>query len=335
MLETSESWTYTCSQALSSTTTNIVTVSGQPATPAGVPLPGIGRVQDTDTVTVTVIAPGIDIVKSVAPATIYVNGTVTYTFRVSNTGNITLGSVAVADNKCSPLTRTGGDANSNNRLEVGEIWIYTCSSTLAQDTVNTATVTGQPVDGSGVPVPGVNPVSDQDTATVNVINPAIRIVKSASASVVNQGDPVTYTLDVSNIGDDSLTSVATTDNKCAPLSGPTPVAPANANNILESGETWRYTCTAVLTQDTTNIASTQGTDSLGKPVTDTDEVFVDVISAGIQLEKSASAPLVYSGSMVTYTFQVSNTGTDPLSNVVVADDKCSPKIGRASCMERV
>ncbi|MBP7961504.1 MAG: DUF11 domain-containing protein [Caldilineaceae bacterium] len=330
VLETSESWTYTCSQALSSTTTNIVTVSGQPATPAGVPLPGIGRVQDTDTVTVTVIAPGIDIVKSVAPATIYVNGTVTYTFRVSNTGNITLGSVAVADNKCSPLTRTGGDANSNNRLEVGEIWIYTCSSTLAQDTVNTATVTGQPVDGSGVPVPGVNPVSDQDTATVNVINPAIRIVKSASASVVNQGDPVTYTLDVSNIGDDSLTSVATTDNKCAPLSGPTPVAPANANNILEPGETWRYSCTTVLTQDTTNIASTQGTDSLGKPVTDTDEVFVDVISAGIQLEKSASAPLVYSGSMVTYTFQVSNTGTDPLSNVVVADDKCSPISARLS-----
>ncbi len=330
VLETTESWTYTCSQPLSVTTTNIVTASGQPANPAGVPLPGIGRVQDTDTVTVTVIAPAIDIVKTVTPSTVYANGTVTYTFRVSNTGNVTLGTVTVADDKCSPLTRTGGDANSNNRLEVGEIWTYTCSRTLAQDTVNTATVTGQPVDSSGVAIPGVNPVSDQDSATANVINPAIRIVKSASASVVNQGDSVTYTLDVSNIGDDPLTSVTTTDNKCTPLSGPTPVAPANGNNILEPGETWRYTCTAVLTQDTTNIASTQGTDSLGNPVTDTDEIFVDVITAGIRIQKSASASLVYSGTLVTYTFQVSNTGVDPLHDVVVTDDKCSPISARLS-----
>ncbi len=45
---------------------------------------------------------------------------------------------------------------------------------------------------------------------------------------------------------------------------------------------------------------------------------------GLTLEKIASASSVYAGDTVTYTYQVANSGDDPLTNVSVVDDKCAP-----------
>jgi uncharacterized repeat protein (TIGR01451 family) len=49
-----------------------------------------------------------------------------------------------------------------------------------------------------------------------------------------------------------------------------------------------------------------------------------VCVGGTTLTKTASATKVHTGDSVTYTYMEDNTGKDPLSNVVVSDDKCSP-----------
>ena len=67
----------------------------------------------------------------------------TYTYRVTNPGNVPLASVALADDKCSSIsapTKTGGNADAS--LDVGETWTYTCTQSLTATTINTATASG-------------------------------------------------------------------------------------------------------------------------------------------------------------------------------------------------
>jgi hypothetical protein len=79
---------------------------------------------------------------------------ITYTFTITNTGNVTLENIALDDAKLGlvnvalPAPGMTGDQNNDGRLDVGEVWIYTVVYTLtaadiqAGSVVNNATVTG-------------------------------------------------------------------------------------------------------------------------------------------------------------------------------------------------
>ena len=90
-----------------------------------------------------------------------------------------------------------GDTNTDGLLDPGESWQFTCAVALTEDTTNTGTATG--IDDSNG-----DPVQAQDQETVDVINPAIAIVKTADDLIVTNGQTVTYTYDVTNPGDDPL-----------------------------------------------------------------------------------------------------------------------------------
>ena len=324
LLDPNEIWSYSCATTVSADITNTITVTAQPSDGAGVPLPGIAPVSNQDTATVDVVTPTIQIVKTADPTTIYAGETVVYTLTVINPGDTPLADLTVSDDTCMPLLFQGGDLDGDGLLDTTETWIYTCSMAVTADVTNIATASGQARDSLGGPLPGIGPVNDQDAASVNVIRPGIQIVKTASPTVINPGDTVTYTYAVSNTGDDPLTGISVSDDACAPLTFTG--GDANSNGILDLGETWTYTCTTTLTQDTPNTAIATGTDSLGSPVSDQDSAFVDVVIAGIQVDKTASDTIIYAGDTVTYTYVVSNTGSDPLDTVVVTDTWCSPVI---------
>lgn len=101
----------------------------------------------------------IAIDKTANPIEIYPGETVNYTYTVTNADSFPLSNVTVTDNKCSPVTGPTGD-DSDNVLENGEAWIYTCSTSLSETTLNTATASG--VD------PFQNTVTDTATTTVAV-----------------------------------------------------------------------------------------------------------------------------------------------------------------------
>jgi hypothetical protein len=256
----------------------------------------------------------INLTKTASETDVQEGDTVVYTYEVTNDGNEDLSSVNLEDDTCAPISGPTGDTGIIGQLAIGEAWTYTCSQVLYSTTTNTATVTG--ISEAGVQV------SDTDTETVTVtpVNPAVTITKQADKDIVASGDTVVYSYEVENTGDVELTQVTVTDDQCSPVTGP-------QGSTFAVGETASFSCSQVLTQETTNTGSvTANHQGISGTVSD-DSDLVTVQVAGISLDKSASSTSIEFGETVLYTYQVRNTGDVPLTDVVVADDKCSPVLG--------
>ena len=257
-----------------------------------------------------IVVPALEILKQPSASVIYAGEQVTYTYTLINTGDVALGSVAIMDDQKSPPQVCDSPAG----LGPGEVLTCTWTTVLQVDATNTATGIG--LDPWG----GV--VTDTATATVDVIHPGIEVVKTAGSAVIYAGEEVMYTYEVTNPGDDPLSSVSVTDDRCRPVRFER--GDIDGDGLLDTDEVWRYACSAVLDEDTTNLATAEGTDSLGGVVTDTDSIFVNTVQLPgegiINLEKVASAPLVYVGETVVYTYTVSNLSEDPIHNISLTDD---------------
>lgn len=140
LLDMTETWTYNCTKIVSHTDTNTATTHGQAngwdtyafanATVAvGTPVP----------------PPLINITK--VPSRLipfpFGGGAVTYTYTLTNPGVVAMHDVVVTDDKCTPVSYISGDSNSNNLLDPGEIWVYTCRTNVLTSTRNIGTVLGK------------------------------------------------------------------------------------------------------------------------------------------------------------------------------------------------
>src|SRR5205823_5614526 len=127
-LDPGETWTYTCSHVVQ---TGDGAQVANTATATGTDVLGT-KVTSQDSRTVGVLHPGIAIDKThVEPATgIHPGDTVVFNYTVTNTGDTALANVSVTDDKCSPVTQTGGDTNKNGLLDTTESWTYTCSAVV-------------------------------------------------------------------------------------------------------------------------------------------------------------------------------------------------------------
>lgn len=382
-LELGETWVYTCAATLTGpdpgAILNTATVSGLPVDPTtgtttwyGRPNP---RVTDTDTAEVRLATPGIQLTKTASPALVLLppsggSATVTYRFGAENTGTEPLvrpvgGGVNapgwVADAQCdaavAPVLSGGsnvGDVNTNNQMDPGETWQFTCTNTVSGPTPNIATI-------AAVGLTTGSTVSDRAVALVDVVRPGILVNKTALRSVVLDPAadavagpdvprrPAEYQYEVVNTGNVPLDLVPDppTDDVCKALVFD--MASDDGNGLLDVGEVWSYTCEQIL--DREDDANTppitngsllsglvQNTFSVtGVPffeganvtdpalfVTDTDQAQVLVIEPGISLTKTASPAVVLKGSTVTYTLEVRNTGDVGLDVLGVIDDKCAP-----------
>ncbi len=308
-----ESRTIVVTTTVSASTGGTVVNEAEVATTTPDPVP----TNNYDSEPTLIIKPGVDIQKMPDLQQAWVGDTVTFTIRVENTGDATLAPVVVTDTLAPDCNRTFLSLAASQALT------YTCTVTnVTTDFTNVAYVAGTPPAGPDV--------TDSDTAAVDVIHPAIRIVKTPGATQVPPGTQVTYIYATSNVGDVPLANVTVTDDQCSPV---TPIPPTgynvgdtNNNGLLDVGETWQYRCSAVLTEDTTNTATASAVDPLDRPVSDDDTAFVNVLKPGLDIAKVADPTVVYPGTTVSYTYTVTNPGSDPAYNVQVTDDKCSPVV---------
>ncbi|KXN97825.1 hypothetical protein LS48_14695, partial [Aequorivita aquimaris] len=201
--------------------------------------------------------------------------TITYTFTVTNEGNVSLSGITVTDplleapNPVVAIVFQGGDTDNDGELDVTETWTYTATSyAITQDdidageVVNQATATGTAPDQSTVSdLSGTEITNDDQTVVELCQNPDIAIVKTGVFNDVDGNqcadagvDTITYTFTVTNEGNVSLSGITVTDPL---LQAPNPVVAivyqggdTDGDNELDVDETWTYTATSyTITQD--------------------------------------------------------------------------------------
>lgn len=360
------SLTYFYQTTLTRDLMNTATATGNPTDPNGNDIPGIDPPTDTDTAETNLVAPAIRIDKTVylghnsgascpsgaETVTGATGAQVTYCFVVTNTGDTHLSSISVTDISLGIPPALLTLKSGTQPLAPGATLVYYYQTTITGDLTNTAVASGNPTDANGNDIPGLNNPSDDDTANVNQVAPAIDIQKTvylghnsgASCAGVESvtgvtGAQVTYCFRVQNTGDTHLTNIQITDNNLGITqanmtlrSGSIPLAP---NGVLV------YYYQTTITTDLINTATVTGTpsDPNGTPLpgvpppTDNDTAQVDRVAPAIQIQKTvylghnsgASCPggeLVGApnGSLVTYCFVVTNTGDTHLNSITIVDN---------------
>lgn len=267
--------------------------------------------------------------------------TIDYVVEVSNSGTVPLTNIIVNDPLVPALAFLSGDTNSDNILDMGEVWIYTGAYTLTPtdistngggdgDIDNTVTVSSNETGDETAS----NEVSISSGVSIDVAKTGVLNDDDGNAGVT-AGDTVDYTITVQNDGSIDLTNIALSDTlvqngvstALTPLldSGDT-----NSDNAINPGETWTYLVTYTLTpaniSDGNNLVNTVEvtTDQIGpNSATDT-QVLAPPVDA-FTMEKIATLDdgdadgLGDAGEDINYTFRFVNTGTRALTNLSVSD----------------
>ena len=211
-------YTVTAADLNAGSIVNTATVSGTP--PTGAP---VTSQPSTATVTSTQ-SPALTVVKTANPTTVTAIGqSIGYTFVVTNTGNVTLTGVAVADvftapagpaitPVCASTTLTAaGTAGSSTTCTAD--YVTTAADFDAGTVRNSATASGLP-PAVGAPRVTSQPSTAEVTATPS---PSISVLKSASPTTIAAiGNPVSYQFVVTNTGNVTLHGISVADTLTAP-----------------------------------------------------------------------------------------------------------------------
>lgn len=295
--------------------------------------------QSPTPVTPPVFAPAIALVK-VADASDLSNPAaagdeIHYSFTVTNTGDVTLTNVVLADEldgielKGGPIaTLAPGDVDSGTFTAIYKLTQADIDAGVIE---NTATVTGVASDGSAVTdISGT--ANDNDIPTIEQFGhePSIALIKTSDVSQLSDpakvGDEISYSFTVKNTGNVTLSNITLEDLLPGIQLSDGPIA------TLEPGEedSDTFKATYSITQNDINAGRVQNTATVtGTPPTgpDVNDVsgtgFEDDVPTETSLPRSASISLIKNyagfvdtddngveseGDIVNFAFTVTNTG---------------------------
>ena len=144
---------------------------------------------------------------------------VTWTYTVTNPGNVALAGVSETDDQDVTVTYVSGDTDGDTLLDPAESWTYTATGTaVAGQYTNTGTATGTPPGG-------LPDVSDTDDSHYFGADAGVEITKRTNGDdaatdpgpYVPVGDPVTWTFEVVNTGNVPLSLLIVLDDNGTPL----------------------------------------------------------------------------------------------------------------------
>ncbi|MBP1909051.1 DUF7507 domain-containing protein [Methanolobus bombayensis] len=199
---------------------------------------------------------------------------VTWTYVVTNTGDVPLENVVVTDDMIGAITNIVNQGNGDDTLGVGEVWTYEATGTAeCGQYENLATVNA---DWLGIPV------TDEDPSHYIVrCEPDIDIEKHTNGQdadypagpQIEVGETITWEYFVTNTGNVALYNVVVEDDKIGIIGNDKITDKGNGDDVLDIGETWTYVVTDVLEEcvpQYENIADVTGEDETGTTVTDED-----------------------------------------------------------------
>jgi len=241
-------------------------------------------------------------------------------------------------------TYGSGDTDNDGNLDVGETWTYSVSYTVTQDDIDNGGVVNPALTHDNTAAATTSQsANDEDTVSVSIVqDPRVNVTKSASVAdgTANAaGDVINYTIDVSNAGNMTLTSVNVIDPAVSNLtyvSGDT-----DGDNKLDLTEIWHYTASHTVTQadidnggvvnpalaytNTASVTTAQG--GADADANDSDSESVSIVQdPRVNLTKSASVPggtANAAGEVIAYTINVANAGNMTLTGAAVSDPSVS------------
>ncbi|KZX20095.1 Ig-like domain-containing protein [Rathayibacter tanaceti] len=320
--------TVTAQDAVSGPLVNTATASATKTTPGQ---PTVTVTSKVSSVTAAIATPAPSLSLSKAGALTDTNGNtradagerITYTFTARNTGTVSLQGVAVTDPMVSGITP------ATAQLAPGASTTFTSAAyTVTQADIdrgtpvtNTATVSGRTLAATPATV------SATSTASTPIrYAPSIALAKSGALTAGSTvGGTVAYSFTVTNTGNVALTGVALSDPRVTIAYGAWP----GTTGRLGLGESVTASATYTLTQadidagSVLNTATATGTPPTGAAVTATASATVTVArTTDLALTKTANPAFISTaGSVVTYTFRATNTGTTTLTAVAISDPK--------------
>ncbi|MGV8886286.1 MAG: DUF7507 domain-containing protein [Microbacteriaceae bacterium] len=271
---------------------------------------------------------------STAPGANAVGNTVTFSFVVRNTGNVTLTNVGITDTLAGLSAVTFGTWPSGTefRLLPNTQVVATASYQITQADVNTGSVRNT-ATASGTPPTGAVVTATSTTAIVATVaaSPALVTTKSAAPGTRDVGSVITYTISARNTGNVTLTGVTLTD----PLLGiqSTTLVWSGTPDILQPGETVSTTANYVITQtdvntgSVSNIATASGVRPGGSVLVAPSTKIVTPTAPAtpkLTLTKVGTLPSTGNGSageLVTWTMRLTNTGNVTLTGIALTDSQ--------------
>uniref|UniRef100_UPI0026110DF0 DUF7507 domain-containing protein n=1 Tax=uncultured Dokdonia sp. TaxID=575653 RepID=UPI0026110DF0 len=288
-----------------------------------------------------------------------IDETITYTFTVTNEGNITLSDILVTDILIPGITFVDGDLDTDGELDIDETWTYTGDYLVTQaniddgEVINQATAEGTDTNGNLVSdLSDDNSILEDDPTVIGVCQDAgIALIKTGifndenGDGIAQVGETISYTFIVTNTGNVTVTNIIITDPLTGLVLNGGPIA------VLEPGDTdsTTYTGEYTITQanidagEVVNQAIATGQDPNGDDVSDEsdddspveDDTTITILPQGgsISLIKMGvfndedGDGFAQVGETITYTFTVENTGNVTVTNIEVDD----PLLGGVVC----
>jgi len=207
----------------------------------------------------TSLPDGLSITKTADKTSASPGDTITYTYIITNTGNVTVNNLSLKDDMLNTI------ALAKTSLGQGDNVTATAEHTVVigdfpGPVTNTATTTG--TDPLG------NTVADNATAevTLNAYTASIKVIKTAAPNPASPHEIITYTYVITNTGNVTISNLSLEDDMLGEI---------NLDEVtsLSPGENIAATATYTVTIDDlpgpiVNIATARGEDPLGTVITD-------------------------------------------------------------------
>jgi len=223
------------------------------------------------TVSTNGVCPGQEVVNVLA-------GTpVTACYSVTNTGNADLTGVTVNDAQLGGISNTIALLQPAQSAFVSKTFIATVDQTLTGFAAAT------------VPITGTNVQSPQDSAVINVAQPAIDldvtispdgVCPGSDSLSVETGSSIFLCYALTNVGDDTLSAIKIYDQHNVQIGQVTSLAPGVSSTLVGPA--------IVVEGDITSSATVNATDPFGFQASDTDTALIHALHASLSLQKTIS-----------------------------------------------
>jgi len=196
----------------------------------------------------------LSISKSADPTSATIGDTITYTYTISNSSNVTIEDVSLVDDPLGTID-LGGQTSLESGATITATTTYTVAETdLPGSLVNTATVSGADPDG--------NTATASATASVDLTYTAsLQLTKTAVPLPAAPHETITYTYTITNDGNVTADNLSLQDDKLGEISLTDPtLAPGES---VTATATYTVT-TADLPGPIVNTATVSGNDATGQ-----------------------------------------------------------------------